>query len=152
MTPLMNSLACLLSVAFAMFLWKEIRDNRFLVLRETLLLVGFLLMAGTFTFLAGDMQDPALEHYPFRMLGLCLCCSTTSLRNKRRKYLVLAQVFWLWVELFGGITLFYHGLDMPWTRITAIASMAACSTLLSKISREMEFCLMVFWIAVWIFF
>jgi len=152
MTPLMNALACLLSVGFAMFLWHRSKDGRLHILRECSLLTGFLLVAGTYTFFAGDMMDPSMEHYPFRMLGLCLCCSTAGLPIKRRRYLVLAQVFWLWVELFGGISLFYHGVDVPWTRVAAIACMAVCSTFLSRISREMEFCLMVFWIAVWIFF
>ena len=42
--------------------------------------------------------------------------------------------------------------DIAWTRILALLSMSLCSTFLSKISKEMEFCLMVFWLAVWVFF
>ena len=34
----------------------------------------------------------------------------------------------------------------------AIAGLALGSTFLSRISREMEFCLMVLWLAVWVFF
>ena len=96
--------------------------------------------------------DPALEHYPFRMLALCLCLSTASLPLYRRRYLVLAQVLWLWIELFGGIALYYRGFDVAWTRIAAVAGLAFGSTFLSRISREMEFCLMVLWLAVWVFF
>ena len=98
------------------------------------------------------LVDPTLEHYPFRMMALCLCLSTTSLTLYRRRYLVLAQALWFWVELFGGIALFYRGFDIAWMRILAILGMTFCSTFLSRISKEMEFCLMVFWIAVWVFF
>ena len=93
-----------------------------------------------------------MEHYPFRMLALCLCLSTTSLPLYRRRYLVLAQSLWCWIELFGGIALYYRGIDIAWTRILAVLGMTLCSTFLSKISKEMEFCLMVFWLAVWVFF
>lgn len=148
MNALTNSMACLLALGFAMFLWR----GKISLLKETLLILSFLMVSELFTFFAGDLSNPGLEHYPLRMLALCLCCSTTGLPVKRRRYLVLAQVLWLWIELFGGISLSYRGFDMPWTRIIAIAGMASCSTLLTRISREMEFCLMVFWIAIWMFF
>ncbi|MCF0215847.1 MAG: hypothetical protein HUK21_05190 [Fibrobacteraceae bacterium] len=102
--------------------------------------------------LAFDLASPMVENYPFRMLALCFCFSTTSLNHKRRRYLVMAQCFWLWVELFGGISLFYRGIDISWTRIAAIGVGCVCSTFLSNISKEMEFCLMVYWIAIWIMF
>lgn len=152
MTPFVNALACLLCLASAMFLWRY--KSSFY--RNSLLLVGFMIIFGVFTFFGGEMFEagsmPMLEHYPFKMLALSLCFSTTSLAVRRRRYMVLAQVFWLWIELFGGISLFYRGFDIAWTRIIAIAGIAFFSSLLSKISKEMEFCLMVFWIAVWIFF
>lgn len=147
MTPFVNALACLLSLASAMFLWRY--KSSFY--RNSLLLVGFMIIFGVFSFFGGEMGGE-LEHYPFKMLALSLCFSTTSLKVRRRRYMVLAQVFWLWIELFGGISLYYRGFDIAWTRIIAIAGIAFFSSLLSKISREMEFCLMVFWIAVWIFF
>lgn len=152
MTPFVNALACLLSLASAMFLWRY--KSSFY--RNSLLLVGSMLVFGIFTFFGGDMFEggcqPVLEHYPFKMLALCLCFSTTSLKVRRRRYMVLAQIFWLWIELFGSISLFYRGFDVAWTRIIAIAGIAFFSSLLSKISKEMEFCLMVFWIAIWVFF
>jgi len=148
MNALTNSLACLMALGFAMFLWR----GKISLFKETGLVLAFLLASGLFTFFAGDKPNPQMELYPLRMVALCLCCSTTGLPVKRRRYLVLAQVLWLWIELFGGISLYYRGLDVPWTRIVAIAGMAGCSTLLSRISKGMEFCLMVFWIAVWMFF
>ena len=121
--------------------------------RNGALLAGFLVLFCLFTYFAGDISvNPTLEHYPFRMLALCLCLSTTSLSLYRRRYLVLAQALWCWIELFGGIALYYRGFDIAWTRILALLSMSLCSTFLSKISKEMEFCLMVFWLAVWVFF
>lgn len=151
MTPLLNAFACLLALGCALFLWREKSS----LYRNGALLAGFLLLFGVFTYFgAADslVTDPSLEHYPFRMLALCLCFSTTSLPLYRRRYLVLAQVLWLWIELFGGIALYYRGFDVAWTRIAAIAGLALGSTFLSRISREMEFCLMVLWLAVWVFF
>ncbi|WP_407442894.1 hypothetical protein [Fibrobacter sp.] len=148
MTPLMNALACLLALASARFLWRD----KVSMLKESLILLGFLLISCFYTYFAADMSLVQMEHYPFRMLALFLCFSTTELPRKRRRYLVLAQTAWLWVEFFAGISLFYRGLDMPWIRITAIAGIAFGSSFLSRINREMEFCLMVFWIAIWVFF
>ncbi|MCQ2092471.1 MAG: hypothetical protein MJY85_07300 [Fibrobacter sp.] len=152
MTPLMNALACLLSLGFAMFLWRERSD----LYRNSLLIIGILVLDMVFTYFGAEVGTPSeaalLESYPFKMLGLSLCFSTTSLRHKRRRYLVIAQVFWLWVEVFGGISLFYRGIDISWLRVVAIGVMAFFSSMLSGITKEMEFCLMVFWIAIWTFF
>ena len=104
MTPLLNAFACLLALGCALFLWRE-KSSPY---RNGALLAGFLLLFGVFTYFGGAdslATDPSLEHYPFRMLALCLCFSTTSLTLYRRRYLVLAQVLWLWIELFGGIAL-----------------------------------------------
>lgn len=153
MTPLANALACLIALGCASFLWRKGSSPY----RNGALLAGFLLLFGVFSYFGGEMfdarlSDPVLEMYPFRMTALCLCFSTTSLAFYRRRYLVLAQALWFWIELFGGIALYYRGFDMAWTRILAIFWMGFCSTFLSKISKEMEFCLMVFWLAVWVFF
>lgn len=151
MSPLLNALACLISLGCASFLWRKDSSPY----RNGALLAAFLLLFSVFTYLgAGDSiaADPSLEHYPFRMLALCLCLSTTSLEIYRRRYLVLAQALWCWVELFGAIALYYRGVDAACLRIAALAGITLGSTFLSRISREMEFCLMVFWIAVWFFF
>ena len=149
MTALANSLSCLIALGCASFLWRKGSSPY----RNGALLAGFLVLFCLFTYFAGDISvDPTLEHYPFRMLALCLCLSTTSLSLYRRRYLVLAQALWCWIELFGGIALYYRGFDIAWTRILALLSMSLCSTFLSKISKEMEFCLMVFWLAGWVFF
>ena len=149
MTALANSLSCLIALGCASFLWRKGSSPY----RNGALLAGFLVLFSLFTYFAGDISvDPTLEHYPFRMLALCLCLSTTSLPLYRRRYLVLAQTLWCWIELFGGIALYYRGIDIAWTRILAVLGMTLCSTFLSKISKEMEFCLMVFWLAVWEFF
>lgn len=148
MTPLFNSLACLMALALAFFLWR----GRIFLLKEGLLILGFLLVSCVFTLLAGDPLDPSIEHYPFKMLALCLCFSTTRLQRKRRRYLVLAQALWLWVELFGAVALSYRGVDVSWIRVLDIFLGGVCCCFLSKVSKEMEFCLMVFWIAIWILF
>lgn len=148
MTPLMNAVACLLALALAQFFWR--RPIR--LFKEAFVIVDSLLLFGAYTFLAGDMRDPAMESYPLRMISLALCVSTTALPNKRRRFLIMAQVMWLWVELFGGISLYYRGFDMPWTRIIALCVSVFGSTFLSKISQGMEFALMAYWIAVWVFF
>lgn len=151
-TPFANALASLLALGCAMFLWRQGSS----ILRNGALLALGLVIFSLYVFFGffpdGKEIPLELEHYPFKMLALCLCFSTTALKENRRRFLVLAQCLWLWVELFGGITLYYRGLDMAWTRIIAILGMALLSTLLRNISKEMEFCLMVFWFAVWVFF
>ena len=151
MTPLLNAFACLLALGCASFLWRKGSSPY----RNGALLAGFLLLFSVFTYFGASdtvVTDPSLEHYPFRMLALCLCFSTTSLGIYRRRYLVLAQALWCWVELFGAIALYYRGCDAACVRIAALVGITFGSTFLSQISREMEFCLMVFWMAVWVFF
>lgn len=151
MTPFVNALACLVALGCASFLWRKGSSPY----RNGALIAGFLLLFSLFAYFGGvdpKAFDPEMESYPFRMLALCLCLSTTSLPFYRRRYLVLAQSLWLWIELFGGISLYYRGIDIAWTRIVALLCMTLCSTFLSKISREMEFCLMVLWLAIWVFF
>lgn len=148
MSPVVNTLACLMSLAFAMFLWR----GKISLLKESCLILCFFIISCIYTILAAGVDNMQIEHYPFKMLALCFCFSTTALPHKRRRYLVLAQAFWLWVELFGGISLAYRGFDFLWTRPCAIFVIGCCCSLLSKITKEMEFCLMVFWIAIWIFF
>ena len=88
MTALANSLSCLIALGCASFLWRKGSSPY----RNGALLAGFLVLFSVFTYLAGDIYvDQSLEHYPFRMLALCLCLSTTSLSLYRRRYLVLAQ-------------------------------------------------------------
>lgn len=148
MIALMNSLACILALGSAVFLWRAPLK----LFTEVGKLLAMLLIFGVFSFFTLDALDCQLESYPFRMFALAICCSTTSLTKNRKRYLVLAQLLWLWVELFGGISLFYRGFEMPWLRIFAISVGALGSCFLSRISRGMEFALMVYWIAVWIFF
>ncbi|WP_298771667.1 hypothetical protein [uncultured Fibrobacter sp.] len=151
MTPLVNAFACLIALGCALFLWRKGSSPY----RNGALLAVFLALFVVFTYFGGidsKIDNSEIEHYPFRMMALCLCLSTTSLRFYRRRYLVLSQALWCWIELFGGIALYYRGFDIAWTRILALLSMTFCSTFLSKISKEMEFCLMVLWIAIWVFF
>lgn len=143
MTPLLNTLGCLLALGCAYYLWRPAAS----LFKNAALLSGSLALFVAYSFAIGDE-----EYYPFRLLAICLCFSTTSLRKDRRRFLFLAQIFWLWIELFGNLSLYYRGGDFAWTRLVAIAGLAFCSTFLSRISKEMEFCIMVFWIAVWTFF
>lgn len=148
MTTFANALACLLALAFSCVLWR----GKITLLKESLLLLGFLLVAETFTCLACYSMGPAYENYPLRMVALSLCFSTTKLPVKRRRYLVLAQALWLWVELVGYCSFANIGMEISWIRILAIAVVGTCSSLLSKMSRNIEFCLMVLWVAIWMFF
>lgn len=143
MTPLQNALGCLLALGAAYYLWRPSAS----LFKNAALLAGALALFVGYSYGIGDE-----EFYPFRMFALCLCFSTTSLRKDRRRFLCLAQIFWFWIEFFGSLSLYYRGFDFAWTRLIAIAGLAFCSAFLSRISKGMEFCLMVFWIAVWIFF
>ena len=127
MIPLMNAFACLLALAVTVFYWR----SPLRIFKETAIIVGSLALFCVYSYFAGDMTDPQMQHYPFRMLALALCFSTTALPNKRRRY---------------------QGVDMPWTRILALSVSVLGSTFLSRISHEMEFALMAYWIAVWVFF
>jgi hypothetical protein len=66
--------------------------------------------------------------------------------------MVLAQTFWLWVELLGNISLYQGGEEAPWIRLAAIAEIALGCCFMARISREIEFGLIVLWMAVWMFF
>jgi len=151
MTAIANALACIFTLGCANFLWKK--GSGFY--RNAAILALSLLLFSLYTFFAVEdlgSASAAGELYPFRMFALSLCFSASALPKYRRRYLVLAQGLWCWIEVFGGISLYYRGIDVAWIRIVALMGMTICSTFLSKISREMEFCLMVFWIAIWVFF
>lgn len=148
MTALSNAVACLLALAVTVFYWR----SPLKLFKETLIILLSLALFCVYTYFAGDSLTGQMEHYPFRMLALALCFSTTALPKKRRRYLVMAQVLWLWVEFFGALSLYYRGIDVPWTRLVAISGVCFGSTFLSRISHEMEFVLMAYWIAIWVFF
>ncbi len=148
MDAVLNSLCCLMALGSSMFLWRPPRS----VFKEGALISLYLVLFMAFSFLTMEGSDATLEYLPLRMLALCICFSVTSIQNHKTRYLVMAQVLWLWVEFFGGVSLVYRGLDMPWTRVVAIGSCAAGSVFMTRISREMEFILMVYWIAIWMFF
>ena len=148
MEAVLNALSCLMALGTSMFLWRKPTS----VYKETGVMALSLCIFVLFSYFTVDSSEPALEYMPFRMLALCLCFSTTSLTSHKSRYMVLALVLWLWVEFFGGLTFVYRGLEMPWTRVIAIGTGAVGSAFLSHISREMEFMLMVYWIAIWMFF
>lgn len=148
MTAFPNAIACLLALSVTVFYWR----TPLKLFKEVLVILLSLALFCFYTYFAGETLSPQMEHYPFRMLALALCFSTTALPNKRRRYLVMAQILWLWVEFFGALSLSYRGIDVPWTRIVAIGGVGFCSTFLSRISHEMEFVLMAYWIAIWVFF
>ena len=105
-----------------------------------------------YTAYVGNLAIPTLENYPFRMVALTFCVFTTRLRENRRRFMVLAQTFWLWVELVGCVSLLQAGEETPWIRLAAIAEIALGCCFMAKISREIEFGLIVLWMAVWMFF
>lgn len=147
MSMFANAVACLLCLIFAAFLWKMKG-----MLRITLVMLLIVLTCCLYTAFAGNLLNPALENYPFRMLALALCVFTTGLRENRRRFMVLAQTFWLWVELVGNVSLFQAGTEAPWIRLAAIAEIALGCSFMARISREIEFGLIVLWMAVWMFF
>lgn len=144
----MNAMGCFLALGGALFLWR----TPLKLFKEVGVILCLLTIFCTYSYLTMDSADFSVESYPFRMLALSFSFSTTALTNNRKRYLVLAQVLWLWVEVFGGISLFYRGFEIPWLRFLAIAAGSLGSCCLSRISRGMEFALMVYWIAIWIFF
>jgi hypothetical protein len=137
-----------MALGSSMFLWKPPRS----VFKEGALITLYLVLFMLFSYLTMEGSGATLEYLPLRMLALCICFSVTSIQNHKTRYLVMAQVLWLWIEFFGGVSLVYRGLDMPWTRVVAIGSCATGSVFMTRISREMEFVLMVYWIAIWMFF
>ena len=148
MDAVLNALSCLMALGASMFFW----HRPLKVYKEGAILSIFLGLFILFSYFTLEPSDADLEYMPFRMLALSVCFSTTSLRHYKIRYLVLAQVLWLWVEFFGGLTFVYRGLEMPWLRVVAIGAGALGGAFLSHISREIEFLLMVYWIAIWMFF
>jgi len=147
MSMFANAVACLLCLIFAALIWK-IKG----MFRITLVLFLIVLSNCLYTAFAGNIAFPVLEVYPFRMLALTLCIFTTGLRENRRRFMVLAQTFWLWVELLGCISLYQMGEEAPWLRLAAIAGIAFGCMFMARISKEIEFGLIVLWMAVWMFF
>ena len=148
MEAILNALSCLMALGTSMFLWRKPLN----IYKEMGMLVLFLVIFILYSYLTAESIEATIEYTPFRMLALCLCFSTTSLTSHKTRYLVLAQVLWLWVEFFGGLTFVYRGLEMPWTRVIAIGSGTLGGAFLTHIGREVEFMLMVYWIAIWMFF
>ena len=122
------------------------------MIRVTLLMLLFVLTSVLYTSHVGNFLLPTLECYPFRMVALSFCIYTTGLRENRRRYMVLAQTFWLWLELMSAVSLVQMGETAPWLRLAAIAGIAFGSGFMARISREIEFGLIVLWMAVWMFF
>lgn len=147
MSMFANAVACLLCLVSAAILWKK-RG----MLRFTLAMLLIVAMDCLYTAFAGNREISAMDIYPFRMLALALCVFTTGLRKNRRRFMVLAQTFWLWVELLGIISLYQAGEEAPWIRLAAIAEIALGCCFMARISREIEFGLIVLWMAVWMFF
>ena len=147
MSVFANAVACLLSLIFVAFLWKMKG-----MLRITLVMFLIVMTSGLYTAFAGNLAISTLENYPYRMRALTLCVFTTGLRENRRRFMVLAQTFWLWVELVGNVSLFQAGAEAPWIRLAAIAEIALGCCFMARISREIEFGLIVLWMAVWMFF
>lgn len=153
---LTNILACLLALGCSCLLWKK--DSG--VLRNGAVIAGGLLLfclygffvVGSFTTGAAAADSGQLELYPFSLMALCLCFSTLRLQKSRGLYLVLAQVLWCWIELFGAVSLHYRGLDVAWLRVIAVAVVTAGSLLLPKNMRPVKIGLTVFWAAIWIVF
>ena len=147
MSMFANAVACLLCLIFASFLWK-IKG----IFRITLVMFLIVVTSCLYTAFAGNLTIPTLENYTFRMVALSLCVFTTGLRENRRLFMVLAQTFWLWVELVGNVSLYQMGEEAPWIRLAAIAEIALGCSFMARISREIEFGLIVLWMAVWMFF
>jgi len=147
MSVFANAVACLLCLIFVAFLWKMKG-----MLRITLVMFLIVMTSCLYTAIAGNLAIPTLENYPFRMVALTFCVFTTGLRENRRRFMVLAQTFWLWVELVGNVSLYQVGEEAPWIRLAAIAEIALGCSFMARISKEIEFGLIVLWMAVWMFF
>ncbi len=147
MSMFANAVACLLCLVFAALLWKM--KGMF---RVTLMMFLVVMTSCLFCAFVGNLAISSMENYPFRMVALTFCVFTTGLRENRRRFMVLAQTFWLWLELVGNVSLYQMGEDAPWIRLAAIAEIALGCCFMARISREIEFGLMVLWMAVWMFF
>jgi len=142
-----NALACLLCLVFAFILWKVRGLSGF-----ALMMFFSVMTCVLYAFFVGNLSLPELQCYPFRMVALTFCVYTTGLQQHRRRYMVLAQTFWLWVELLGAVSLLQAGAAAPWLRLIAIASIGVGCSFMARISKEIEFGLIVLWMAVWMFF
>jgi hypothetical protein len=142
-----NAVACLLCLFFSAFLW-----NQKGMLRVTLVMFFVVMTSCLYTAFVGNLAVPTLESYPFRMFALTMCVFTTGLRENRRRFMVLAQTFWLWVELVSNLSLMQTGADAPWLRLAAIAEIGLGCCFMVRISKGIEFGLIVLWMAVWMFF
>lgn len=142
-----NAVACLLCLIFAFNLCR-IRG----IFRTALMMLLVVMTSCAYTALVGNLDNPALENYPFRMVALTFCVFTTELRENRRRFMVLAQAFWLWVELVGAVSLYQTGEPAPWLRLVAITGIGLGCCFMVRIPREIEFGLIVLWMAVWMFF
>lgn len=147
MSMFANAVACLLSLIFAFVLW-----NMKGVFRITMAMLVIVMTSCAYTAFVGNLSLPAMDSYPFRMVALTFCVFTTELREKRRRFMVLAQTFWLWVELAGAVSLTQMGEPAPWFRLAAIATVGLGCCFMARISREIEFGLIVLWMAIWMFF
>ena len=147
MSMFANAVACLLCLFFAAFLWQQKG-----MLHVSLMMFVVVMTICLYTAFVGNFAVPTLENYPFRMFALTMCFFTTGLRENRRRFMVLAQTFWLWVELVGNVSLLQTGMDAPWLRLAAIAEIGLGCCFMVRISREIEFGLIVLWMAVWMFF
>ena len=142
-----NAVACLLCLLFAFNLCR-VRG----IFHIALMIFIVVMTSGVYTLFAGNFSNPALEYYPIRMVALTFCVFTTELRENRRRFMVLAQAFWLWIELVGAVSLYQMGLEAPWLRLAAIAEIGLGCCFMVHISKEIEFGLIVLWMAVWMFF
>ena len=142
-----NAVACLLCLFFSAFLW-----NQKGMLRVTLVMFFVVMTSCLYTAFVGNLAIPTLESYPFRMFALTMCVFTTALRENRRRFMVLAQTFWLWVELVSNLSLMQTGAEAPWLRLAAIAEIGLGCCFMVRISKGIEFGLIVLWMAVWMFF
>ena len=142
-----NAVACLLCLFFSAFLW-----NQKGMLRVTLVMFFVVMTSCLYTAFVGNLAIPTLECYPFRMFALTMCVFTTGLRENRRRFMVLAQTFWLWVELVSNLSLMQTGAEAPWLRLAAIAEIGLGCCFMVRISKGIEFGLIVLWMAVWMFF
>ncbi len=142
-----NAVASLLCLLFTAFLW-----NQKGMLRVTLVMFFVVMTSCLYTAFVGNLAVPTLESYPFRMFALTMCVFTTGLRENRRRFMVLAQTFWLWVELVSNLSLMQTGADAPWLRLAAIAEIGLGCCFMVRISKGIEFGLIVLWMAVWMFF
>ena len=148
MTPLMNSLACLLALLPAPFLWTTRRPLARQGVLLSLILVSFML----FVFLAGDSNDATMEFYPLEMWAFCLCVSTLTLSKRKVFFMSLAQGLWLWILFFGSLSLFYRGLEISFLSMTLLAVGILSFRFLRTNSRETSFAILIYWVGIWMLF